>query len=266
MTGLGYAASGDPAHPPVLFLHGFMGSSADWRGVTDTLQSRHRCVAVDLPGHGSSLGLSPDDYAFEGAARAVLDLLDELGVARAALAGYSMGGRLALYLALRNRERFSGLFLESASPGLEGAAERRARRQADDERARQLESGGLKEFLARWYGQPLFASLARNERLLGETIEARLGNDPGELARSLRGMGTGNQPSLWGELAALTLPTLAVAGGLDQKYVGVSNRMASRGPHITSAVFPSGGTQRPPREAGRVPRLAGAVPVPKPAA
>ena len=186
-------------------------------------------------------GLSPDDYTFDGVARGVLRVLEELGVARPTLIGYSMGGRLALYLALRNRDGFSGLFLESASPGLEDAAERRTRRQADEERAKQLESGDLEGFLARWYGQPLFASLARNERLLGETIETRLDNDPGELARSLRGMGTGNQPSLWSELGALTLPTLAVAGGLDEKYVEVSDLMASQGPRIRSAVVPGAG-------------------------
>ncbi len=69
----------------------------------------------------------------------MLGLLDDLGVERPVIAGYSMGGRLALYLALRHPDRCAGLFLESASPGLEDAGERAARRAADGEMATRLE-------------------------------------------------------------------------------------------------------------------------------
>ena len=225
----------------VLFLHGFMGSGADWKATIPALDERFYCVAPDLPGHGTALRLPSEAYTIEGAARLLLELLDRLEVPATALAGYSMGGRLALYLALRYPGRVFGLFLESASPGIEDTTERQTRREADEEKAKRLESGDLEEFLADWYGQPLFASLARNERLLRETIEARLRNDPGELARSLRGMGTGNQPSLWEELSALRVPTLVVAGELDEKYVGVSARMASLNPRIRSAIVPGAG-------------------------
>ena len=152
-----------------------------------------------------------------------------------------MGGRLALYLALRYPERCAGLFLESASPGLAGAGERAARRDADEEKAKRLESGDFENFLRDWYRQPLFASLAREEGLLRRTIEARRRNDPSELARSLRGMGTGSQPSLWEELEGLAVPTLAVAGELDGKYAGISSRMASISPKVEPVVIPGVG-------------------------
>jgi len=180
-------------------------------------------------------------YTIDGAARAAIRVLDELGVGRSAIAGYSMGGRLALYLALRHPERCSGLFLESASPGLEGATDRAARRAADEERARRLESGDLDGFLEYWYRQPLFSSLARDEELLRQTIEARLRNDPEELARSLRGMGTGSQPSLWGELPGLVAPALAVAGEHDEKFVALSRRMAELCPGMRAVVVPEAG-------------------------
>ena len=241
MTGLNYAVSGDPGRPAVLLLHGFMGSAWDWRDVIAAIEGEHRCLAVDLPGHGSSLGLPPDAYTIEGSARALLDLLDGLEITRSTLVGYSMGGRLALYLALRHPERCSGLFLESASPGIEDPAERQARRRADEERAARLESGDLASFLDDWYRQPLFASLARREELLENTIEARLRNDPGELARSLRGVGAGRMPSLWGELAALRMPALAVAGELDESYVEISARMAARSPRVRAAGVPGAG-------------------------
>ena len=225
----------------MLFLHGFMGRAEDWRGISTGLDERFFRMAVDLPGHGASLGMPRDRYTMGGAARSVLEVLDGDGVDRATLVGYSMGGRLALYLALRHPDRCAGLLLESASPGLEDAGERAVRRRADEEKAARLEGGDLREFLHDWYGQPLFAPLARDEDLLRRTIEGKRRNDPAELAKSLRGMGTGSQPSLWGELPNLRAPALAVAGGLDGKFVGISRRMASINPEIRSAVVPGAG-------------------------
>ena len=241
MGNLSYTLSGSAELPTVLFLHGFMGSAADWEDVALALGENHRCLAVDLPGHGGSIGLTPETYSVEGATRALLDLLDELEIGRPALAGYSMGGRLALYLALRHPERCAGLFLESASPGIESAAEREARRRSDEEKAKSLESDDFGLFLRAWYRQPIFATLARDEERLHKTIEARLRNDPAELARSLRGMGTGSQPSLWGELAGLEVPALVVAGALDEKYADVSRLMASSSPRMRYAVVPEAG-------------------------
>lgn len=231
---LNHEVSGDSRSPAILLLHGFMGSSADWREVVASMRERAFCIAVDLPGHGASLGLGPEAYTIEGSARAVIQTLDELGVERPVVAGYSMGGRLALYLALRHPERCAGLFLESASPGLESEEEQNVRRASDEAKAKRLESGDFRGFLRDWYGQPLFASLAQDDKLLGKTIAARRRNDPLELARSLRGMGTGNQPSLWAELEDLAVPTKAVAGELDGKYAAISSRMASVNPRIGS--------------------------------
>ena len=231
---LNYEVSGDRRSPAVLFLHGFMGSSADWREVMAALGDRAFCVAADLPGHGASLGLSTEAYTIEGSARAVINTLDRLEVEHPVVVGYSMGGRLALFLALRYPGRCAGLFLESASPGLESASERAARRAADGSKAKRLESGDLEAFLGDWYRQPLFAPLARDENLLHRIVQARRSNEPGELARSLRGTGVGNQPSLWRELEGLRVPVLAVAGGLDEKYARASSRMAGISPRIQS--------------------------------
>ena len=241
MIGLSYTVFGDRQRPAILFLHGFTGSGADWTETISTLDERYYCVAPDLPGHGRSLGLPSQNYTIKGAAKMLRELLEGLKISRAVLVGYSMGGRLALYLALRHPQWCSGLFLESASPGIEDAAERWARREADEQKARRLESGDLEAFLADWYRQPLFASLARHEGLMEAMIEARSQNDPRELARSLRGIGTGSQPSLWGELGALQAPALTVAGALDEKYVGIASRMANLNPLMRTAVVPGAG-------------------------
>jgi 2-succinyl-6-hydroxy-2,4-cyclohexadiene-1-carboxylate synthase len=219
-----------------------MGSSADWLDVTSALENRFRCIAPDLPGHGASLDLPPESYSFEGAARATIRTLDELDVGQATFVGYSMGGRLALYLALRYPMRCAGIFVESCSPGLDEAVQRKARRRLDEEKAARLESDDFEAFLTDWYSQPLFASLARRDGLVEELISARRGNDPAELARALRGMGTGTQPSLWGDLPGLVAPALAVAGELDEKFVIISRRMAGTNPtNVRAAVVPGAG-------------------------
>src|SRR5918997_4744464 len=241
MGDLHHVAAGDAGYPAVVFLHGFLGSSVDWRRAITVFEGRHRCIAVDLPGHGASLGMPPDRYTMEGAAQSVLDILDATGTHRATMVGYSMGGRLALYLALRHPDRCAGLFLESASPGLEDAGERAARRRADEQKAQRLEGGDLRGFLEDWYRQPLFAPLARDRDLLRRTIEDKMRNSPTGLASSLRGMGTGSQPSLWAELPGLRVPALSVAGGLDEKFVGISRRMASLAPTMRPAVVPGAG-------------------------
>jgi len=238
---LHHDVAGNAAAPAVLFLHGFMGSSRDWDGVIRGFGHTTFSLAVDLPGHGASTGLPDEAYTMPGTAQALLAVLDEREIERCAVVGYSMGGRLALYLALHHPERCSRLVLASASPGLQKAGEQAARRAVDEARARRLEAGDVDAFLNDWYRQPLFASLARHPSLAETMVAQRLRNDPRELARSLRGMGTGSQPSLWERLGALSVATLAVAGALDAKYVAVAGRMAALSPCVRAVMVPEAG-------------------------
>lgn len=238
---LNHVSHGDPGSPAVLLLHGFMGSAADWDLIAGTLSKDFVCVALDLPGHGESTDIPDEAYTMPGAARAVVGEMDSLGLLQAAVAGYSMGGRLALFLALRHPERCAGLILESASPGIEDEEERASRRETDEGRARRLESGDFKAFLRDWYAQALFSSLASHEGMVDGLIETRRDNDLAELAKSLRGMGTGNQPSLWRELSGLRVPALAVAGEMDEKFSDISRRMAGSSPKLRYELVPGAG-------------------------
>ena len=240
-TLLNHLTSGSDQQPAVLFLHGFMGSAHDWDDVMAGLETAYRCFAVDLPGHGGSTGLIDTAYTMDGAAQAIADLLDERGVEGCAVVGYSMGGRLALYFAIGFPERCRTLVLESASPGLATAEERHARRAMDEARAVRLETGDFENFLNEWYRQPLFASLARHEGLTERMVERRLVNDPRELARSLRGMSTGRQPSLWERLPGLRVSTCAIAGARDRKYVELAGRMAALSPRVQTVVVEEAG-------------------------
>ncbi len=240
--GLRYETRGPADAPPVLLLHGFMGSAGEWSEIASALSGEYRCLIPDLPGHGGSTGLPyPESYTMEGAARAITALLDAEEIDRCAVAGYSMGGRLALYLALRHPQRVERLLLESASPGLATEDERAARLASDEKLARRLETGDLREFVEDWYLQPLFATLARDETLLRRTIEARVQNDPRELARSLRAMGTGSQPSLWEELPDLRVPTLPVVGEEDAKFVALARQKRRASANVRIIMVPGSG-------------------------
>src|SRR3954468_19428282 len=111
----------------IVLLHGFTQTRQSWRRTIAALDGRYtRVVAPDLPGHGQMSERRPASLA---ATLAYLRaLVDEPHV----LAGYSMGGRVALHAALARPERVRRLVLVGASPGLGDAAERAARRRADE--------------------------------------------------------------------------------------------------------------------------------------
>jgi 2-succinyl-6-hydroxy-2,4-cyclohexadiene-1-carboxylate synthase len=214
--------------PPLLLLHGFTGSAAGWAPQVAAWAPFVTMLAVDLPGHGRS-GSPPEVAAYTMAAT-VADLvavLDRIGVARAHVLGYSMGGRVALALALAHPDRVGALVLESASPGLADAGERATRIAADAALADRIEREGVPAFMAYWESLPLWASQARLSPEARAALRAgRLQNHPVGLANSLRGLGTGSQPPLWDRLPALACPTLLVAGGDDAKFRDLARRMA----------------------------------------
>ena len=192
-------------------------------------------MMVDLPGHGRAhFPQQPALYTLDGTTQAVLSGIP----APVHLVGYSLGGRLALRLALHHPERFLSLTLISASPGLPMVAERAARRRTDDALAAQLEQHGLNAFLAAWYAQDLFGTLPRKPALLRRLLARRRKNDAAELARMLRGCSVGRQPSLWPQLTKLRLPVLLLAGAQDEKYVRVMQQLQRQIPGAKLHVVP----------------------------
>jgi 2-succinyl-6-hydroxy-2,4-cyclohexadiene-1-carboxylate synthase len=240
-TKLHYVLAGSRDKRPILFLHGFMGVADDWEACIDWLANEFFCIAVDLPGHGRSIDREPWLYSMEGCVRALIDVLDDLGLQQCGLLGYSMGGRVALYVASTHPERFDGVVLESASPGLWTAAERAARRQADEQRAQELEHGSFDTFLDRWYSQPLFKSFVSNEAALQRIMQRRRQNRPAELAKSLRGIGTGVQPSLWERLPGLQLRLLVVVGEQDEKFKRIGQSMVELNRTAQLMIVPNAG-------------------------
>lgn len=227
--GLEFHVDDDGQGEPLVLLHGFTGRSASWESVRDGLRRRFRTIAVDLIGHGaSSAPLDASRYAFDLALDDLAQVTQSLEIRSATWLGYSLGGRLALGLALRHPSLVSALILESASPGIADECERLRRRESDAMLARRIEADGIEAFVAEWERLPLWQS---QRALFPETLERqrqiRLGNRPVGLANSLRGMGKGAQPSLWQRLGNLQMPVLLIAGATDEKYVEIAGRMAA---------------------------------------
>lgn len=227
----------------LLLLHGFTGSGAQWAEQAARLRAAGlRVFCPDLPGHGKNLPASLHDYTIEGAAAQLADLLEQEEYGPVHLLGYSMGGRLALYFALHYPDGVRSLILESASPGLATAQERAARQTSDDALAERIERDGIPAFVAYWESLPLWKSQERLPRAARQWLhEQRLRNDASGLARSLRQMGTGVQPSLWGRLGELAMPVLLLAGAEDAKFVEIARQMAARIPQAQLAIIPDAG-------------------------
>ncbi|MEZ4393216.1 MAG: alpha/beta fold hydrolase [Polyangiales bacterium] len=216
-----------------LALHGFLGAPAMWAGLEGEL------VAPWSPGHGPSPApLEQDDF------NAVVDALAAryLPVGGARVVGYSLGGRLALALALRHPARVREAVLIGATPGLKTEAERRARRASDEALAESLFRDGLVRFVDAWEALPLFAT----QRALPVSLQARrraerLGHTVEGLAGSLRVLGTGAMPSLWDALPGCEVPLRWVTGALDEKFTAIAREACAVCPAATHTVVPGAG-------------------------
>ncbi len=185
-----------------------------------SLAKHFYCIAVDLPGHGKT-NVKLGDYTFVRTAHAIVELLDFLEIRKTHVLGYSMGGRIALYLACEFSDRTTNIIIESASPGLKAAVARKQRQQQDDHTALSLLKTPLSDFLDQWYNNPLFANLKQHPELFASMVQRRLCNRPEELARALCGLSLGRQPPLWERISVLKNPLLILVGALDPKFVSI---------------------------------------------
>ncbi|MEO8430301.1 MAG: alpha/beta hydrolase [Acidobacteriota bacterium] len=111
------ADPGSAARPPVVYVHGFLSSSATWKGVLASAAAGREAVAVDLPGAGFSDRPWPFDYTVFGQAQHLIRYLDARGWPRVVLVGNSLGGAVCEVVAAARPERISGLVLvDAASP------------------------------------------------------------------------------------------------------------------------------------------------------
>ncbi|MCX7769154.1 MAG: alpha/beta fold hydrolase [Flavobacteriales bacterium] len=100
---------------PVLILHGLFGLSDNWMSVANQLAERHRVVLADLRNHGRSP--HEEDMGLDVMAADVLELMDDLFLEKPVLLGHSLGGKVAMNLALKFPQRVHALIVVDIGPG-----------------------------------------------------------------------------------------------------------------------------------------------------
>lgn len=212
----------------MMCLHGFAQGPESWLTL---IPPGIEVMAPHLPGHGGE----PPCAGFDDAVDALASRL----TAPMAVAGYSLGGRLALALCARYPERITGALVVSANPGIEDAGDRRARREWDDQQAALLESEGIEAFVARWEALPMFATQTQAMRDAQRPV--RMSHDATALAAAMRSLGQGRMPPLWQALSRCWVPLRIVAGDRDPTYRAIAERMVALAPDASLHVVPGHG-------------------------
>jgi 2-succinyl-6-hydroxy-2,4-cyclohexadiene-1-carboxylate synthase len=249
----------------VVLLHGFTQGPGSWDALVARLDPTCQFVRVTLPGHG------PDGSAsarvrlpFEGAAAAVAEAVAATaGPEPATWFGYSLGGRLALRVALDRPGLVDALVLLGATAGIEDAGPRAARVEIDERLAAGLERKGVESFIDGWLAQQLFSGLPRT----AAGVEERRAGTVDGLASALRLLGTGAQQPVWDRLDELEIPVLLMAGELDAKFSSLAFRLATAiGDNAGISFVPGAGhaahLERPQSVASIVNRFLAALPAP----
>jgi 2-succinyl-6-hydroxy-2,4-cyclohexadiene-1-carboxylate synthase len=207
----------------VLFIPGFMQRGDAWRPVAELLPERYPSVMLEH-----------EQNNFEGR----LGEIAAAGEGRL-LVGYSLGGRLALRVALRDPERYLGVATIGATAGIDEPTLRTARAEADERLAAWMEAAPIEDIVGVWERQPLFAD--QPEALIEAQRPGRLAQDPGALAMILRTAGQGVLEPVWHELVMLDLPLLAIAGARDEGYVRAAKRIADTAPRGRAEIVEDAG-------------------------
>ena len=196
---------------PLCYIHGFLGA-------------RRYCpftecaYPIEIPGHADtpiSHNLTFTDY---------IDQLRQQLPQGTHLIGYSMGGRIALKLALSAPDQFSTITVESADPGSQGK---------ESKTIRQLEQLPYSQFIHQWYQQSLFAGI--DQQLMQERTQI---HSPQQLIASLRCFSREQQGNLWPHLAPIAHKLTYISGALDTKYVQIGKQLQSLYPQIHHKCIP----------------------------
>jgi pimeloyl-ACP methyl ester carboxylesterase len=110
--------------PALLFIAGLGGRPGQFAGLVDAFADRYRCITFDNRGGAGQTDKPPGPYSIARFAADTAGLLDALGIDRAHVAGFSMGGMIAQELALRYPERCRSLILEGTAAGVDAYVER----------------------------------------------------------------------------------------------------------------------------------------------
>lgn len=240
--------SGNVSGPKLVFLHGVMGFSLNWRRIIKAFEADYHCLVYDQRGHGRSFQPAVG-YNSETLAADLEQIIDELGWKEINLVGHSMGGRASFYFAAQNPERVTRLVIEDIGPSAVSTgtgttfiekmldvvpvpfpSKRDARTWFDTEFPRIFANHRKKEQLAEY----LYANLKEDEQ--GQAVWRFYAPGIRETVISSR------LHARWEDIQALTMPTLVMRGEFSEDLPNdVYERMLSTNANLQGVVFKGAG-------------------------
>lgn len=221
---------GHPDNPTLVFLHGFLGNSKDWKNTVAHLKEDYYCICIDLPGHGHSIATHPPlDNGFAHCHRLIKKSLKELSVQDFSLIGYSLGGRIALdYARSQDDPNLRQLILESSHIGLLSQNDKDNRYQHDRNWAKRFATQAIQQSLYEWYEQSIFDDLTAD--LKDFIIDKRSHNYGVCLAGMLLSTSLAKQEQGWDYLDSNNhqtqpLPIYYCVGNHDVKFAALADKL-----------------------------------------
>lgn len=235
------------AGEPVLFLHGLTWDHTLWAAQIAALESEFRCIAVDLIGHGRTPDL-PRDYSLWDESEYVAAFLESLGVPSAHVVGLSMGGMIAMRLALRHPEKVRSLALLDTDAGPEEPSRAATYHQLADAVVSAGWESVADQVAAILFGAPYLA-VARHR----QEVIAKLAANPREsiARRALRAVT--ERDDLASLLGQIRVPTVVIVGELDAATPPErAERLAAAIPGAQLVRIPEAGHHTPLERPGEV--------------
>lgn len=218
---------------PVVFTHGFAGTTWMWHPQTPVLSQRYKFISWDARGHGQSASPpSPDQYSADIVVDDLYQLLRLLNVERAVVGGLSMGGYLSLRFYMRHLEMVAALILMDTGPGYRNPAHMAEWNEEQEHRARLLETQGMEAFA----DDPATATL--------DTYTPRdlmLKQNPVGLAHMARKVVAQHDTRVISSLGDIKVPTLILVGDQDTPFLKASEYMEKAVPGAEYVVIPNAG-------------------------
>jgi pimeloyl-ACP methyl ester carboxylesterase len=227
---------------PFVLVHGFTGSRTDWHGVGPILARQRRVVAPDLRGHGGTTNVGrADAYSFDALAQDVLGFLDAMGIGQCDLLGHSMGGAVAMRVALAAPERIASLVLMDTSAGSFRGTPREVY-EAGGRVAREHGMERLFELASKMWEDNLPPSVKRLQKTMGiDAYFARVRHNFGAMdpeAFTTLGLALSGQSGLLDRVRDIQCPTLVLVGQEDRSLLDAAQELAAALPDAAHVVIP----------------------------
>lgn len=203
----------------IFAIHGFLGQASDWDQVRLAIPESE-WITIDLFSTSASDVTSFENYVDHLIEKYVTST--ETSKAKKIFVGYSLGGRLGLYILSRHANKFDHFVFVSAHPGLNQAEEKTMRLDSDQKWSEAILNLEWDQFLLKWNQQPIFGSAEK------DPIRLRSDYDPKKLALAMQLWSLGNQKDMRPTIQKYQNKITWVVGDQDSKFIGLAEDLKQK--------------------------------------